>query len=121
MRKIYSILSRVFLGGALILALTPCASCGSDGTAMGKGMQCPNTSCCQTHHGCHHQTPKDCQHLMKTQVEGVVYAKSIKPVVAIPTVKVPHLIPSNIGPTAQAFHQLLMIQSPPGSSLVLRI
>ena len=122
MKNFHSILSRVLLGGSLILALTPCVSCGGDKPmAMSSHMRCAHSSCCQSHQGCQHQTPKDCRHLMNTRVEGVVFAKSIKPTTAIQALRVPDFTPSTVGPTTQVFHHLLIVQSPPGSSLILRI
>ncbi|HJT24180.1 MAG TPA: hypothetical protein VJ873_06360 [bacterium] len=118
MKKVHSILLRVILGGALILVLAPCGSCGEN--AIGQGLKCPKPSCCQIHPTCRHQVPKSCQHLMKGH-EGVVYAKSLKPAVTVQAIRVSRFTLPAVGPNTRVFHRLLMIQSPPGSSLTLRI
>lgn len=121
MKSLNSILSRVLLGGSLILALTPCASCGMDKMAVGKGMQCSNASCCQSRKGCHHQAPKDCRHLTKARIQGVVFAKSVRPDVGLQAVPVPPFAVSAISQNLQVFKHFNPIQSPPRSSLILRI
>jgi hypothetical protein len=122
MKRINSILlKRVLLAGLMTAALIPRSNCDADTKSMVKGMQCPNASCCRSHHGCHHPVPKDRQDCVKTRIESAVFNKSVKPDVGFKAMSVHCFALSAARQNFQAFQRVFAVSSTPLRPPVLRI